>query len=151
MITEGDFMAKIDTPKIYLAGKMSGLSFAQMNDWREKANLLLYSKTNGNVHTENPVDYYNFEMDRSTYTDLEVKKFDLWLVENCDIVLVNLEHPDSIGTAIELHMAEIWGKPVIAFGDNGNVHPWMDLCITKKCKTLEEAVDHICKFYLKNI
>jgi nucleoside 2-deoxyribosyltransferase len=141
--------------KVYLAGKMSGLTFEQMNDWREKAktSLSYWDKRTIETHTENPCDYYNFELDRSTYTEKEVKEFDLWLVKNCDLVLVNLEHPDSIGTAIELHMAQEWKIPVIAFGKpikGKELHPWMDLCITKKCKTLLDAVEHIGMFYLPN-
>ena len=136
--------------KIYLAGKMSGLSFEEMNSWRNEA-IKLLSKTEYPIHTENPCDFYNFEMPTGSYTESEVKKFDLWLVENCDVVLVNLDYPDSIGTAIELHMAhDVWNKPVIAFGTAKN-HPWIELSITKRCNTLEEAVEHITYFYLSNI
>lgn len=135
--------------KVYLAGKMSGLTFEEMNSWREKASTLL--KENSDIHTENPCHYYNFEIDPTSFTDKECKEFDLWLVENCNLVLVNLDYPNSIGTAIELHMAhDIWKKPVIAFGTTIN-HPWIELSITKKCKTLEEAVEHILNFYLPNL
>ena len=98
----------VSKPKIYLAGKMFGLSNAQMNNWRVGVARLLGE----NFHTINPCDYYNFEIDRSEYTDSEVKEFDLTQVKNSHIVLVNLEHPDSIGTAIELHMAhDVWCIP----------------------------------------
>lgn len=138
----------INKPKCYLGGKMQGLSFALMNDWRVDAASLMKE----NYHTINPCDYYNYEIDRSSYTDLEVKEFDLAMVRNSDIVLVNLEYPDSIGTAIELHMAhDVWGIPVIGYGgDRDSVHPWMQLRLTKWCKTLEDAVDYIDKFYLPN-
>jgi nucleoside 2-deoxyribosyltransferase len=136
-------------PKIYLAGKMSGLTFEEMNKWRSKASELF--KLYKDVHIENPCHYYNFELDKSTYTEIEVKEFDLWLVKNCDIVLVNLDHPDSIGTAIEIHEAHNnWNKPVIGFGTTKN-HPWIELCITKRCDTLMDAVTHIVNFYLPNI
>lgn len=135
-------------PKIYLAGKMSGLSFDEMNKWRKEATELLRYE---NVHIENPCHYYNFEMNPEDYTENEVKKYDLWLVKNCDIVLVNLNHPDSIGTAIEIHEAyNNWNKPVIGFGIAKN-HPWIELCITKRCETLEDAVNHIKDFYLPHL
>ena len=136
--------------KIYLAGKMSGLTFEQMNDWREEVSKLLKSHSY-EIHTENPCHYYNFEGERD-FTEHEVKRFDLWLVKNCDLVLVNLDYPDSIGTAIELHMAhDEWNKPVIAYGgENVFVHPWIELSITRRCKTMEDAVEHILEFYLPN-
>lgn len=138
-------------PTIYLAGKMSGLDFDTMNNWRQRARFLLNLKSDKPLNIINPVDYYNFEMDRSTYTDKEVKNFDLWAVKRSDLILVELDNPDSIGTAIEIHMAhDEWRIPVIGFG-NGDIHPWMKLCLTKHCETLEEAVEHIVDFYLPNI
>lgn len=137
--------------KVYLAGRMSGLTFEQMNNWREDATHLLKTKSDFRIHTENPCHYYNFELNPSTYTEKEVKEFDLFLVKNCDIVLVNLDFLDSIGTAIEIHEAhDNWHKPVIGFGTNV-AHPWMELSLTKKCKTMEEAIDHIMNFYVPNI
>lgn len=139
--------------KIYTAGAMSGLNFDQMNNWRVKAKELFNLRTD-NIIIENPCNYYNFQRNPNTYTELEVKKFDLWLVKNCDIVLVNLEYPNSIGTAIEIHEAfDNWNIPVIAFGETKErpIHPWMNLCITKKCNLLEETVEHITNFYLPNI
>ena len=67
-------------PTIYLAGKMSGLDFDTMNNWRQRARFLLNLKSGKPLNIINPVDYYNFEMDRSTYTDKEIKNFDLWAV-----------------------------------------------------------------------
>lgn len=138
--------------KVYLAGKMSGLTYEQMNSWREKATDILKMKSDYRIHTENPCHYYNFELDPTTFTDKECKEFDLWLVKNCDIILVNFEYPDTIGTAIELELASRWHKPVIAFnGNKETVHPWMQLCITKWCNTMEEAIEHILDFYVPNI
>ena len=58
--------------------------------------------------------------------------------------------PDSIGTAIEVHMShDVWGMPVIAFGgDFEKVHPWIKVSVTHWFSTLDEAVNHIYKFYL---
>jgi ACT domain-containing protein len=137
--------------KIYEAGKMSGLTLEQMNSWRIKAKEL-FKQYSDDILTINPVDFYNFEMDRSTYTEHEVKFFDLYQVKNSNIILLNLDYPDSIGTAIEVHEAhDNWKIPVIAFGgENVFVHPWIELSITKRCKTLEEAVEHIIEFYFVN-
>lgn len=137
---------------VYEAGKMSGLTLEQMNNWRIEATELLNLYSNNRIHTINPVDYYNFEMDRNTYTDKEVMEFDLQMVKHSNLILVNLEYPDTIGTAIELFAsARIWDIPVIGFGiDKIDPHPWMKLCLTKTCKTLEEVVIYIVEYYLPN-
>lgn len=132
-------------PKIYLAGAMSGLTMEEMNGWRLMANSFLKDK----FETINPCDYYNFTLDKNTYSEIEVKKFDLWAVEHSDIILVNLDYPNSIGTAIELQMAfDVWHKPVVAYGGlHTNVHSWMLLNITKRCDRLDEAVTYINEYY----
>jgi hypothetical protein len=64
--------------KIYLAGKMSGLTFEQMNTWRiEVKNHIKDYGLEDAIHTENPCDFYNFEIDPSTFSDKECKNFDL--------------------------------------------------------------------------
>ncbi len=140
--------------KVWLCGKMSGLSFEEMNTWRVNAKRLLRIASEDRIRAINPVDFYNFELNPDTYTEKEVKEFDLHLVKASDLILVNLNHPDSIGTAIELYLAhDILDKPVIGFGLNEDnpCHPWMELCLTKKCETLEESVDYIVNYYLGNI
>ena len=136
---------------IYLAGKMSGLSFEEYNSWRVNTKRLLRIASDDKIHTISPSDYYNFEMNPNTYTESEVKKFDLQMVKRSDLTIVNLDFSDSIGTAMEICMAhDVWDKPVIGFGKNKS-HPWMELCITKRCETLEEAVRYIVDYYLPNI
>lgn len=142
---------------MYLAGKMSGMTLEEMNAWRLRAVELLGEF----YHIINPCDYYTVDADRTVYpdggkefniTELEVKEYDLWAVEHSDIILVNFDYPDSIGTAIEIHMAhEVWKKPVIAFGGaSAYIHPWVRFCATKRCETVEDAVDYIHKFYTNN-
>jgi len=136
---------------IYLAGKMSGLTYEEMNEWRVNAKRLLKIISNNQIHTINPVDYYNFEMNPNTYTEKEIKKFDLHMVKTSDLILVNLDFSDSIGTAMEICMAyDVWDKPVIGFGKNKS-HPWMELCVSKRCETLEQAVQYITEYYLPNV
>jgi len=140
--------------KIYLAGKMSGLSFEEYNTWRVNAKRLLKIASDNQIHMISPSDYYNFEMNPNTYTESEIKKFDLHMVKTSDLILVNLNEPNSIGTAIEMYYAhDILDKPVIGYGINevNLCHPWMKLCLTKECMILEEAVRYIVDYYLPNI
>jgi len=137
--------------KIYLAGKMSRLSFENMNSWREIATKIFHYYSE-EIHIENPCKYYNPVTHKGTYTEKEAKEFDLYLVKNCDVVLVNLDFSDSIGTAIECHEGhDNWSKPVVGFGTREDVHPWLLLSLTKRCETMEDAIDHILSFYIPNI
>ena len=136
-------------PRCYLSAKMSGLDPEVANAWRLKATEFLEE----NFNVFNPCIYYNFSMSPLSYTEEEVKQFDLWNLKHSDIVLVNLDYPDSIGTAIELHMAhDEWEIPVIGYGGKDLwIHPWMKLCITKRCDMLEDAVNYINGYYLPNL
>lgn len=137
--------------KAYLAGKMSGLSFEEMNEWRLKAKEeFKYQNRDKDIKLNifNPCDYYNFNLNAETYTEKEVKKFDLYHVKSSNVVLINLDYPDSIGSAIEIHMAhDEWRIPVIAFGKTKN-HPWIMESVDKFCNNLEEAVEYISDFYI---
>jgi len=108
---------------------------------------LLAIKGTCEVKMINPVEYYNFEMDLTNISEKEIKDFDLTAVRKSDIVLVNFNYPDSIGTAQELQVAEDNHIPIIAFGTE-KAHPWMELNVSKRCTTLEEAVEYIVEFYL---
>lgn len=142
--------------KIYLAGKMNGLSYEDMNAWRkeikEKLKEITYYTTISNVTVINPVDFYNFQEVRYQ-TDIEVQNFDLKHVASSDIIVVNLEGlSDSIGTIIELYEAYYHNKiPVIAFGDKeiyNKLHPWVKNSITRVEKDINGVVEYIRDFYL---
>ncbi len=144
--------------KIWLCGAMSGLNLEEMDSWRVKAEMLFreLSTYTDYIQVINPIDYYNFELDPKTYEQKEVKEFDLYQVKNSNIILVNLNHINtSIGTAIELELASrIWNIPIVAFNEenmeNCEIHPWIELVINKKCKSLEEAVEYINDYYFVN-
>lgn len=141
---------------IYLAGKMSGLKFEEMNMWRilVKQQLRRVSMCTDldNLKIINPVDYFNFEEKRYK-SELEVMKYDLSRVKNSDLVIVNLEGLDtSIGTIIECYEAYCSNIPVLAFGYSGDyekLHPWIKCCITRYDNTYEECVEYVRDFYMR--
>ena len=80
------------------------------------------------------------------FSELEIDS--MYQVRDSDLILVNLDFPNSIGTAIEMFYAhDILKIPVVAFGKMQN-HPWIQCCTNKHCETLEEAVEYIKDFYL---
>ena len=82
----------IKTLKIYEAGKMSGISFEEMNRWRNelKEKLEFAANISGYLlQVINPVDYYNFE-EKRYQSEEEVEDYDLTHVISSDIIIVNL-------------------------------------------------------------
>lgn len=141
--------------KIYEAGKMSGLTFSEMNNWRvELKNKLLKAAENADYKllVINPVDFYNFE-EKRFQSEEEVEDYDLSHVITSDIIIVNLDGLNtSDGSKIELHDGNFHNKiPVIAFGDAelyNNLHPWIKRDITRFEKNIDDVVEYIRDFYL---
>lgn len=140
---------------IYLAGKMGGISKAEMESWRNlvKAELEKYSDiANYKVNTISPCDYFNFNEQRYQ-NEQEIMKFDLSLVNNSDIVIVNTNGLNSsIGSAIEVYEAWKSGIPVIAYDENGDyktIHPWLKCCITRVDSCVIDICEYIKDFYMR--
>lgn len=135
---------------------MSGLSFDEMNNWRQnlKLQLQLAAEISGyKLQVINPVDYFNFE-EKRYQSESEVMEYDLAHVITSDVIIVNLDGlSTSDGTKIELHDAKYHNKiPVIAFGDRKlyeNLHPWIKENITRVEENIEDVVRYIQEFYMK--
>ena len=139
---------------IYLAGAMTGLTFEEMNTWRENVKILLNEREelkDITLDVINPVMYFNFDK-KIHQTEMEVMKFDLAKVKSSDIVIVNMNGLNtSIGTCIELYEAFKQEIPVLAFGDDNlfnGLHPWIQNCITRHDETYFDTVNYIEDFYL---
>lgn len=141
--------------KIYEAGKMSGLTFSKMNNWRiELKNKLLDAAENVGykILVVNPVDFYNFEEQRHQ-SEEEVEDYDLAHVNSSDIIVVNLDGlATSDGTKLELHDGNFHNKiPVIAFGEKklyDKLHPWIKRDITRVENNMNDVVEYIKEFYM---
>lgn len=141
--------------KIYLAGKMSGLTYQEMGVWRQEIEnkfLIQSMLTNYTVMVLNPVKLYNFE-EVKHQSEKEIMNYDISHVVTSDIIIVNLDGlATSDGSKIEIYEANYNRKiPVIAFGDKelyNNLHPWLKECITRVEKNIEDVVDYIRDFYM---
>lgn len=139
--------------KIYLGGKMNGLTYKQMNQWRVEATKKLKTSANCTgykVNVINPVYYFNFE-ERKQQTELEVMNYDLKHVETSDILIINLSGlTTSIGTSIEIYRAYQLGIPILCFGypvEYDKLHPWIKCCITRYEEKVNDVIDYIRNFY----
>lgn len=141
--------------KIYLAGKMNGLTYQEMGLWRQEIEnkfLIQSMLTNYTVMVLNPVKLYNFE-EVKHQSEKEIMNYDISHVVTSDIIIVNLDGlATSDGSKIEIYEANYNRKiPVISFGDKelyNNLHPWLKECITRVEKNIEDVVDYIRDFYM---
>lgn len=143
---------------IYLAGAMSCYFNTDQHDypkqWREDAKKYV-KKLYDDITLVSPTDY--FEIGKNYHqSDTEVMRFDLRMVRESDIVLVNLKDlHTSLGTSDEILYAFISGKPVIGFLEDEsevkNIHPWkleqIDRIETGK-DSMKRAIDYIYRYYV---
>ena len=141
----------METVKIYLSGAMGSVSFEEQSKWRSQViNAIKF----GDYHCEkkpvffNPVDYYNFT-DVRYKSEREVMEFDLNALRHSDLVVVNFNDPNSLGTCAELAIAKELHIPVIGINKNkSKLHPWLVEFTTRMCDDVREAVSHVVEFYL---
>lgn len=130
---------------------MTGLSYEEQTFWR---NHIEYNLTNiadsklYKVNVINPVDYYNFENPRHK-TEREVMNFDLHKVRNSNLVIVNFNAPQSLGTMAELAVAHEHNIPVIGLNeDNKELHPWQAEFCERIFDKMDDLTDYVTEFYL---
>lgn len=131
--------------QIYLAGGMTGLTFEESNDWRVFIKNKLIQIADSSVKIINPNDYFNFLL-KTHETEREVKNFDLHLVRNADLIIVNFNAPNSIGTAQELAVANENKIPILGLNKhNFKLHPWL----VESCERIfDNSMDLI--YYVRN-
>ena len=141
--------------KIYLAGKMSGLTYQEMGVWRQEIEnkfLIQSMLANYTIMVLNPVKLYNFE-EVKHQSEKEIMNYDISHVVTSDIIIVNLDGlATSDGSKIEIYEANYNRKiPVIAFGDKelyNNLHPWLKECITRVDSNEISLCNYIYDFYM---
>lgn len=138
--------------KFYLAGGMSGLSLSEQSNWRTR--FIEAIKYGEYVYGKKPIffdptQFYSM-FNQEHKTEREVMDFDLYNLRNSDVVIVNFNSPNSIGTAMELMLARELRKPVIGLNkDKHKLHSWILECCTRVCDDFKELVEHVVEFYLQ--
>ena len=140
----------MESVKIYLSGGMGSLSFEEQSKWRKQ----IINEIDINCHCEkkpiffNPVDHYNFTEVRYK-TEREVMNFDLNALRHSDLVIVNFNDPNSLGTCAELAIACEMKIPIVGINkDSQKLHPWLECFCDRMCDDTREAVDYVVEFYL---
>lgn len=131
--------------KIYLAGGMNGLTYDDYTGWRY---YIISLSNRSDINFFNPPRYYNF-LTKNYDTEKEIMEFDLYNLRCSDLVIVNFNSPNSIGTAMELMLAKELKIPIIGINEeNKQLHPWLTECVVKMFKKLEDAWMYVSNFYL---
>lgn len=130
--------------QVYLTGGMTGLSFEESNAWRNEVKNWIGES----CKLINPNTYYNFEHEFHD-TEKEVRNFDLSMVRKSDLIIVNFNSPQSIGTAQELAVAYEYRIPVIGLNsENKELHPWLIECCDKMFSEMSDLLDYVQYYYL---
>lgn len=142
----------MNTINIYLSGGMGGLSFEEQVEWR---NQIVSNITNDDSLTFKPVffnpPYFYTPAHNYHKNEKEVMEFDLYKLRKSDIVIVNFNVPNSIGTAMELMLAKEYNIPIIGINiNNKELHPWLSECCGRMCNSIEETLEYVKKYYLTN-
>lgn len=128
--------------QIYLAGGMQDMSFEESNEWRTYMNNQLEG-----CRVINPNDFYNMTA-RMHYSQHEVREFDLYYLKRSDLIIVNFNNPQSIGTAQEIAIAKEYNIPVIGLNESrAELHPWLLDCVNKMFSNRLELVNYVQSFY----
>ena len=141
----------METFRIYLAGGMSGLSWEEQTAWR----LFIYDEMlafsdnyDVDVEVTDPTDYYNFKEPKHK-SEREVRNFDLYKLKRSNLIIVNFNAPNSIGTAQELAVAYEHKIPIIGLNEkNCELHPWLVECCERIFDDIDELIEYVQDFYL---
>lgn len=141
----------MESCRIYLSGAMGSLSFEEQSRWRKQVQDAIKYGDYGCDKKPlffDPTQYYNFEEKRHK-SEKEIMEFDLHNLRNSNLVIVNFNDPQSIGTAMELMLAYEMKIPIIGLNkEQKDIHPWLECCCTRMCDNIRELVEHVVEFYL---
>lgn len=140
---------------IYLAGGMGKFGkerFDEGNEWRVDIKNQIEEISCGKVRCCNPNDHFNFL--KITYKSLrEPMEYDLHRVRNANLIIVNFNAPNSIGTASELAIAYDRKIPILGLCENGEeskLHPWLKEFCNRIFDDREDLILYVIQHYINN-
>ena len=145
----------METCRIYLSGGMSSISLEKMTKWRNQfQNAIKYGDYSHYEDYEkkpiffDPTQYY-LPTESFHKSEREAMEFDLNALRRSDLVIVNFNAPQSLGTAMELILAKELHIPVIGLNEGKEkLHPWLLECCTRICDNMKELIAHVVDYYL---
>ena len=135
-------------PKVYLAGGMTKFGrekYDEGNEWRVRLQEEVEKQTDY-FQFINPNNHFKF-WEAEECEPVEVMRFDLNIVRNSNIIVVNFNDPASIGTQSELAIAYEHRKPILGLNlqsdTNENLHPWQRAMCDKIFHDIHELANYL--------
>lgn len=135
--------------QIYLAGAITGLDWYAAEGWRIKVKTWIEHYSNWIA--VNPCQHIPKTTEFTDRTEIECMMWDLWKLKQCDIVVCDFSHPESIGTTWELATAWECKIPIIGVKIDDSktpVHPWWQTAAMHVCENLDELKQYLTKHFL---
>lgn len=141
--------------KVYTAGRMSGIQYLDQINWRIDIQNAIMERTEENVEFIHPPYFYNYD-EKNHRSDAEILEWEMSQLNDCDIVIVNLDGIESsIGTHMELGAVQginrFSGKHIYVVGigsPSQELHPWIrEACIRIEAD-MDDAAEYIAKYLL---
>ena len=135
--------------KIYLSGNVKNIE-EDFQSWRTHCKTLTNNGYYAKLDFIDPISFFNYT-NKQAKTDKQCLDLFMWLVEQSDVLLINLEHSDnSCGSCMEVEHAYCRNVPIIGFGSKNDTHyNWATERCTIVFNTLDEAIDYIYSTYVK--
>lgn len=136
--------------KIYLAGGISGLPMEETFEWRKNAKKFIEGYAAEYFCCFSPTDHYMEFLGGDEKKERAAMNYDLYNLRKSDVVLVNMNHPQSLGTMAEIGIAHELRIPIVAFRDKDSpdkIHPWQKFMIDEWFPSLGTAIDFIVDNY----
>lgn len=133
---------------IYLAGGITGLSIEEQTAWRIKFQQLLEDiGITNKVTAFNPVDHIE-DLHPNKMDEKQAMDYDLTMLRKSDLVIMNFNNPNSIGTACELGIAYEKRIPILGLNLNKvELHPWQKLICHKIFTEWDDMVEYFIKHF----
>ena len=131
--------------KVYLSGSIAKVG-VQFQAWRDQC--FDYAQYYTNLKFIDPNNYFNYT-DKLPKTNKQCQDLFMWQIENCDIVLCNLDNSDcSVGTGMEIEHAFCKGIPIVGYGSKPiGWYPWIVSRVSATFEDLEDAIHYISHSY----
>lgn len=124
--------------------------FEEANNWRIYIKNEIEEKSNGKAKCCNPNDHFSF-LDDDSKSEREAMEYDLYRVRNADLIIVNFNDPNSIGSACEMAIAFEYKIPILGLCESNEqniLHPWLKSFCNRIFNNKEELILYILKHYV---
>jgi nucleoside 2-deoxyribosyltransferase len=142
----------VNKDKVYLGGRMDGVSIEEGNTWRKKSTAPLVE---AGFSVYNPYDGKSDDKeDHLLHTPNEIHHRDVYFLNRSSILLVNLDMPEVIKakdapffTIGEMYLAFERNMPIISYANPFVGRHGYEAIVTKTLGNLDEAVEYIIANY----